>query len=177
MAGTKPHSLTSDVGPEWSGDFARMLDSKGIISFQKRPEDKNAIATLDVAIGQLKKQLVRDTRRLGTNDWASRLQKVTDGKNQNPIEDYLEGQAPAGVKENKDLIFSLKKKNALYADFNQARIKKRAKALEEAGQFRPEETNKQGIRARRGFKPTYGDLKNVKEVQNAEVIDQAGKII
>ena len=100
-----PRSLTSDVGPEWSGDFARMLDSKGIISFQKRPEDKNAIATLDVAIGQLKKQLVRDTRRLGTNDWASRLEKVTDGKNQNPINDYLEGQAPADVKENKDLIF------------------------------------------------------------------------
>ena len=79
-AGTKPRSLTSDVGPEFQGDFARMLDSKGIISFQKRPEDKNAIATLDVAIGQLKKQLVRDTRRLGTNDWASRLSKVTDGK-------------------------------------------------------------------------------------------------
>ena len=75
-----PRSLTSDVGPEWSGDFARMLDSKGIISFQKRPEDKNAIATLDVAIGQLKRQLVRDTRRLGTDDWSSRLQKVTDGK-------------------------------------------------------------------------------------------------
>ena len=69
----------------------------------------------------------------------------------------------------------MKKKNAQYADFNQARIKKRAKALQEAGQFRPEETNKQGIRARRGFKPTYGDLKNVKEVQNAEVVDQAGK--
>ena len=49
-----PRSLTSDVGPEWSGNFARMLDSKGIISFQKRPEDTNAIATLDVAIGQLK---------------------------------------------------------------------------------------------------------------------------
>ena len=104
-----PRSLTSDVGPEWSGDFARMLDSKGIISFQKRPEDKNAIATLDVAIGQLKKQLVRDTRRLGTNDWASRLQKVTDGKNQNPIEDYLEGQAPADVEENKDLVFFIEK--------------------------------------------------------------------
>ena len=71
----------------------------------------------------------------------------------------------------------MKKKNAQYADFNQARIKKRAKALQEAGQFRPEETNKQGIRARRGFKPTYGDLKNVKEVQNAEVIDQAGKYL
>ena len=57
---------------------------------------------------------------------------------------------------------SLKKKNAQYASFNQARIKKRAKALEEAGQFRPEEPNKQGIRARRGFKPTFGAVKMLK---------------
>ena len=119
--------------------------------------------------------MVRDTRRLGTDDWASRLQKVTDGKNRNPIEDYLKGQAPADVKENEDLIFSLKKKNAQYAGFNQARIKKRAKALEEAGQFRPEEPNKQGIRARRGFKPTFGNVKNVKEVISAEVVDDTGK--
>ena len=60
-----PRSLTSDVGPEWSGDFARMLDSKGIISFQKRPEDKNAIATLDVAIGQLKNNLFATHEDLG----------------------------------------------------------------------------------------------------------------
>ena len=60
-----PRSLTTDVGPEWSGNFARMLDSKGIISFQKRPDDKNAIATLDTAIGQLKKQLVRDNPQHG----------------------------------------------------------------------------------------------------------------
>ena len=57
------------------------------------------------------------------------------------------------------MIFSLKKKNAQYAGFNQARIKKRAKALEEAGQFRPEETDKQGVRARRGFEPTFGNVK------------------
>ena len=47
------------------GDFARMLDSKGIISFQKRPEDKNAIATLDVAIGQLKNSLYATHEDLG----------------------------------------------------------------------------------------------------------------
>ena len=109
--------------------------------------------------------MVRDTRRLGTNDWASRLQKVTDGKNQNPIEDYLEGQAPADVEEHKDLIFLIEEKCAHYAGSNQARIKKRAKALENAGQLRPEETNKQGVRARRGFKPTFGDLKEAKQVQ------------
>ena len=69
----------------------------------------------------------------------------------------------------------MKKKNAQYAGFNPARVKKRAKALEEAGQFRPEETNKQGIRARRGFKPTFGDVENVKEVLSADVVDSSGK--
>ena len=67
-AGMAPRSLTTDVGPEWSGNFARMLDSKGIISFQKRPEDKNAIATLDVAIGQLKTIGTRHTKT-----WDKRL--------------------------------------------------------------------------------------------------------
>ena len=39
-AGMTPRTLTSDVGPEWTGAFARMLDSKGIISFQNGPETK-----------------------------------------------------------------------------------------------------------------------------------------
>ena len=57
-AGMTPRTLTSDVGPEFTGAFARMLDSNGIVSFKKkRPEDKNAIATLDVAIGELKNSL------------------------------------------------------------------------------------------------------------------------
>ena len=33
------------------------------------------MATLDTAIGNLEKALVRDTRKQGTNDWASRLEK------------------------------------------------------------------------------------------------------
>ena len=47
--------------------------------FLEKFEDKNTIATLDVAIGKLKKARVSDTRKIGTNDWASRLGKVTTG--------------------------------------------------------------------------------------------------
>ena len=64
-AGTAPRSLTSDVGPEFQGAFARMLDSNGIVSFKKRPEDNNAIATLDVAIGELKNSLSATHEDLG----------------------------------------------------------------------------------------------------------------
>ena len=83
-AGTMPRSLVSDQGPEFENEFKDMLDSKGIERSQKRPTDKNSIATIDVAIGNLKRALVRDTRRLGSNNWASRLQKVAQGQKQDP---------------------------------------------------------------------------------------------
>ena len=70
-AGTKPRSLTSDLGPEFEGSFRQMLEANGIEAFQKRKEDTNAIATIDTAIGNLKKALVRVTRKAATNDWAS----------------------------------------------------------------------------------------------------------
>mgnify|MGYP000125812606 CR=1 FL=1 len=54
-AGAKPKSCTSDLGPEFQGPFAEALKAKGIEVFQKRKEDINGIATIDTAIGQLKK--------------------------------------------------------------------------------------------------------------------------
>ncbi len=79
---------------------------------------------------------MRDTRKVGTDDWASRLQKVTQGQNNNPIDEYLEGTAPAQVSTNPELIRRLKEKNARYADYNHGRVEKRARTLEDAGQFR-----------------------------------------
>ena len=114
-AGTKPRSLTSDLGPEFEGPFKQMLEANGIEALQKRKEDINAIATIDTAIGNLKKALVRVTRKAATNDWASKLQQVTRGQNNSPMEDYLEGQAPASVSTNEDLINLLEEKNAKYA--------------------------------------------------------------
>ena len=112
------------------------MKAKGIEVYTKRKEDINAISTIDTAIGQLKKALVRDTRKVATNDWASRLEKVTQGQNNNPIDEYLEGVAPAQVSTNSDLIRRLKEKNARYADFNHQRVEKRGQKLEEAGKFR-----------------------------------------
>ena len=172
-AGTKPKSLTSDLGPEFQGPFERALKARGIEVNQKRKEDINAIATLDTAIGQLKKALVRDTRKVGTDDWASRLEKVTQGQNNNPIDEYLEGFAPAQVSRKPDLIRRLKEKNARYSDFNHQRIEKRGQKLEETGQFRIMED--MGGKFTRGFKPTFGEVRQVKEIQGATVLDDKGK--
>ena len=172
-AGAKPKSLTSDLGPEFQGPFEQALKAKGIEVYTKRKEDINAIATIDTAIGQLKKALVCDTRKMGTDDWASRLEKVTQGQNNNPIDEYLEGVAPAQVSTNSDLIRRLKEKIALYADFNHQRVEKRGQKLEEAGKFRGMED--MGGKFTRGFKPRFGEVRQVKEVQGATVVDDKGK--
>jgi len=171
--GVKPRSVTSDLGPEFQGAFEQALKAKGIEVYTKRKEDINGIATIDTAIGQLKKALVRDTRKVGTDDWASRLEKVTQGQNNNPIEEYLEGAPPAQVSTSPDLIRRLKEKNARYADYNHQRIEKRARTLEDAGQFRGMED--MGGKFTRGFKPRFGQVRQVKEVQGATVVDDKGK--
>ena len=72
------------------------------------------------------------------------------------------------------MIFALQKKNAEYAAFNQKRVEKRGRALEEAGQFRPELQDRGAVGAR-GFKPTFGEVKQVREVRGAEVVDDRGR--
>ena len=53
---------------------------------------------------------MRDTRKIGTDDWASRSEKVTQDQNNNPIEEYLEGMPPSNVKNNPELVRVLKEK-------------------------------------------------------------------
>ena len=85
----------------------------------------------------------------------------------------MEGVPPAKVSSSPDLIRLLKDKNARYADYNHQRIEKRARTLEDAGQFRGMED--MGGKFTRGFKPRYGEVRQVKEVQGATVVDAKGK--
>ena len=173
-AGVKPRSVTSDLGPEFQGPFAEALKTKGIEVYTKRKEDINAIATIDTAIGQLKKSLVRDTRKVGTDDWASRLDKVVKGHNNTPNDEYLEGNTPAQVilGDDPSLMRRLKEKNAQYSEHNHQRAEKRAERINEAGQFRI--MNSMGGKFTRGFKPKFGEVRQVKEVVGNTVQDTKG---
>lgn len=171
-AGAKPRKVTSDLGPEFQGPFEKALRDKGIEVSHKRKEDINAIATLDTAIGNFKKALVRDTRRVGTDDWASRLEKVTRGHNNTPNEEYLEGVAPSRVSTNPDLIVLLKKKNAAFSEHNHTRAEKRKDKLEDVGQFRIMEDA--GGNFTRGFKPRFGEVREVDVVTGSVVKDTKG---
>ena len=84
----------------------------GIEARQKDKFNINAISTIDTAIGNFKKALARDCRANHTANWQGRLQKVIDGQNIIPSEEYLDGVAPAKVASSPDLIAYLKQKNA-----------------------------------------------------------------
>ena len=146
------------------------MKSKGIAGVQKRPGDKNAIATLDVAIGSFKKALVRFLRKINSNDWAAHLSKVTDGQNKIPNDSYLDGTAPADVGKDKELMDELEAKNAQFDAYNRERFEKRGRALEKAGQFRAAISD-----GNRGFRPRFGQLRQVADVRRTEVVDQDGR--
>jgi len=172
-AGAKPNSCTSDMGAEFGSSFVKMLEREGIRAAHKDPQDKNAIASIDVAIGNLKKAMARDARKHKTDDWADRLKKVTDGQNSLPNDEYLEGVAPDKVESNNDLRAYLREKNAAFSAHNQRRAEKRGAKLEEAGKFRVAE--EKGTFAR-GFKPGWSkQVHEVKSVDGAKVTDTKGK--
>ena len=54
-AGSVPAALTTDGGMKFSAEFKELCETKGIVPRQKDKDDVNALATLDTAIGNLKK--------------------------------------------------------------------------------------------------------------------------
>ena len=75
-----PKEVNSDSGAEYtSRAFTEILERLGIHHRVKSPQDKNAIATVDNAIGRLKKALL-----IGPGDWSERVQQVVRGTNNPP---------------------------------------------------------------------------------------------
>ena len=73
--------LTTDAGGEFAGVKKFMHD----MNRQYRVRSSmRSLATLDNAIGLLKKALARDLRKNQTDDWAAQLQKVVSVRIQFP---------------------------------------------------------------------------------------------
>ena len=162
----------SDKGAEFGEPFQAVLTANNITYTQKEKGDIHAISTLDTAIGSLKKALVRDTRKQGTNNWKSRLQKVTLGQNNLPNEEYLEGVAPINVSKSEDLMDHLQT-NQSFTEHNRKLAKRRAAKLGEAGGFRAMEST--GGKFTRGFKPRFeATVRQVRTLDGFEVTDESG---
>ena len=167
-----PQELNTDKGGEFTGNsFQVALRTLKIRHRVKDPMDRNAIATVDAAISNLKKALFR-TGDDGIANWAERLDQVVGGINRTP-HDHLRGSAPNDVKDKPQLQYFLKKEASQDLQHNADLIHKRANKLRDDGAFRIQEA--QGNFAR-GFKPRFNDkVHQIASVEGATVIDQAGK--
>ena len=76
-SGQLANRLTPDVGGEFACVKIFMTEMNRIYKFRT---SQRSLATLDSAIGSLKKALARDLRKVQTDDWAARLDKVVNGQ-------------------------------------------------------------------------------------------------
>ena len=165
-------SLTTDGGAEFGDSLKDALLAEGVTVHTKSKNDLNGIATLDVAIGHLKKALVRVSRREQTDDWVSVLADVTLGQNNVPKEDYLDGKAPNDVAGDDALRQKLRDKNLGFIEINDRQSSERADKLSTMGHFRVMLPS--GFRTR-GFKPSWSnDIHTVYEISGAFVTDTDG---
>ena len=172
--GAKVRKVSTDMGPEFGEAFKELMKQEGILTHMKRKNDLHAIATIDVAIGNLKKALARVSRKRGTDDWADLLAEVTRGQNEIPNKSYLDEHAPNEVEGDEDLRATLRKKNQEFEEINKAAREKRGQALETAGQFRVMMDT--GRRFVRGFKPRWSDrVYRISRLDGAFVYDENGK--
>ena len=105
---------------------------KGIDHPAKGPRYINDISTLDRAIHELRKGLVKAGP---VDQWQERLARVVKGMNAIP-HSHLMGSAPKYVDDNEVLEFALRKEAALDLPHNDNIIRNRENKLETAGAFR-----------------------------------------
>ena len=148
-----PRRLDTDNGPEFRGPFDEYLDEEKIYHEIADPRNKNARATLDAAIKQLRQQLARIQATEGHRNWASVLQRAANAYN-DTVHSHLIGRAPDDVKQDKALQFDLKLE---------------ARRLERHGYFRVELPQNP---FERSFHTRYSDkVHKIKEVEGPWVVD------
>jgi hypothetical protein len=137
-----PRRLDTDGGSEWTNaSFKSLMARFKITHVVKDVEDRNAIATVDRAIGTIKRALKRRGIAKGGN-WLSNLDATVAGYNK--TEHGAINTAPTDM--TGEVIFSLKKEAAENFADNSSMIQKRQDKLE--GGYRVHIPVKGGLKRR-----------------------------
>jgi hypothetical protein len=156
-SGRRPKELNSDRGPEFENqEFRTYLETQSI--HHRVKVGANDIATVDAAIGALRKALTRLTATPGAGNWAQELAAATRALNESP-HGHLDGEAPADATGDseaaKSLRFDLKGKAAEDAATQDRVTRRKRERLEAAGAYRePEGHDRRGLPPR-GYKPRF----------------------
>ena len=168
-----PSRLDTDLGSEFTGPFAQLLEEKDIFHVVKDPQDVNALAPLDRAIQTLKQAMFRRVVGDENADWAGNLQKTVEWYNET-VHSALQGRTPEEVVDDKELQFELRRKNAESSVHNAKVIHARDEKLVNMGGFRVKDPKRTFARS---FQPRYGDeVHQVVHAQEGIVLDAKGEV-
>ena len=170
----KPLELHADL--EFADDkIKKFLEEQDVVFRPKTKGDHVHTATLDNAIGNLRKALSREMIANNTKEWAPLLPKAANALNNQPREPLLGNSAKeAWSQDDKTLEFQLRQKAAQDRETNEVEAEKRKGKLEELGGFRTIETEIDK-RFKRGYKVVQsGEVHEVKEVTQGRVEDAKG---
>ena len=143
-SGRTPMRLDTDGGNEFtSALFKRLMTESRIEHRVKDKEDLNAIATVDAAIGQLKRAIKRRRERHG-GTWLDHLDAAVRGDNSTPHS--TTGAPPEAMTD--DVIFSERKEAAEHQAENLKQMERRQARLEKDGAFRVYAGKKKGLKRR-----------------------------
>jgi len=139
-----PGRLDTDGGNEFSAStFGTLCKERDIEHVIKDKDDKQAIATVDSAIGTIKRGIRRRIEQEG-GTWLDHLEAVTRGYNDTP---HSATAAPPNAMSDSQ-IFSQRKKATENLETNMKGLEQREKRLKRVGGFRTQITKKTGLKRR-----------------------------
>ena len=167
-----PKALSTDSDAAFKGVFEAELNRLNIV--HKFSRGINSLARLDKSISTVKRQLFQRMSKRGKTTWADLVPQVERAYN----ESYNSalGTSPDDVEKDTNAAkiqqFHLRAENADAYIHNTEVAKKKMNQLREQGAFRVQERST----FQRGYKPRYGELKEVAEVGRSQVTDTQNKV-
>ena len=167
-----PKAIASDSGAEFGGPFDAMLTNLNIVHKVRR--GINSLGMLDKNIQSLKRQIGQRLSRKKDLKFEAVIPLVEQAFNASRHSAL--GMTPNDVmkddKQGRIERFHLMKENAEAFEHNHEVAKKKMETVKEEGAFRVQNR----ATFQRGFKPRFGEVKQVASVERSQVKDASGKI-
>ena len=168
----KDTTLTTDGGPEFNNAlFKNWTNDRGIFKRTKPWGAKNDIATLDQAMGRMKRELKLLTDSGRTDDWTKYLGQVENSWNAT-YNKAVHGK-PAGAHTGVQAFLTMQD-NAEKMEHNHQNNEKMTKNLRDAGHFRAPNPKGGMTHRTRIFDERFGDRLDVGAVESGVVTDSPG---
>ena len=168
-------TITTDMGPEWTGQSANVMENEGVAHRDHDPADANVTGVLDRAIQTLKRRLAQSLAGKGrSGPWPSRVAQVVKQYNDTYHPAIRDEPAEFNDAGHQVKRFLAEQDNAKKLDHNQKLLEKRKARLEAEGAYR---VPVGGLnKFRRSFYQSYSsDVKEVDRIKGSMVRDKDGE--